>query len=187
MLGEVQKALDKFKDYVISEAKKNAPKGMGTLRNQIKGTVKEYPNSIHISFEMPDYGWYQDEGVKGANPSKVSPNAKIRGQQAPNSRFRFGSGSHSGTWGTFVNNIEKWAKKRNIRFRDAKGKYKKGNYKSIAYVIASNIYNRGIKPSMFFTKPFERAFKKLPDTLVEKYGLEMEELFDEILKQNLKQ
>jgi hypothetical protein len=67
-----------------------------------------------------------------------------------------------------------------------KGKYAKGNYKSIAYVIARNIYSRGLKPSLFFTKPFEAAFKRLPDTLVEKYGLEAEELFTQILNENFK-
>ena len=55
------------------------------------------------------------------------------------------------------------------------GKYVKGNYKSIAYVVASNIYNRGLKPSLFFTKPFEQGFKKLPDELLEAYGLDVEE------------
>ena len=44
----------------------------------------------------------------------------------------------------------------------------------------------GIKPSLFFTKPFEAAFKKLPDELVEKYGLDMEELFEDITKENFK-
>ena len=45
----------------------------------------------------------------------------------------------------------------------------------------------GIKPSLFFTKPFEAAFKKFPDQLVEKYGLDMLQLFDEITQENLKQ
>jgi hypothetical protein len=34
---------------------------------------------------MEDYGVFQDKGVKGKDPSKVSKNAKIKGQQAPNS------------------------------------------------------------------------------------------------------
>ena len=41
---------------------------------------------------MEDYGVFQDKGVKGKDPSKVSPNAKITGQQAPNSPFKFGTG-----------------------------------------------------------------------------------------------
>jgi len=186
MLKSVQDILNEFRDYVINEAKINAPKDLGSLRNSIKGYVKESPNSIQISFEMDEYGWYQNEGVKGANPSNVSPNAKIRGQQAPNSRFKFGSGSKRGTWSTFVNSIEKWAKRKNLRFRNEKGQYAKGSYKSLAYVVARNIYSRGLKPSLFFTKPFEQAFKQLPNGLVEKYGLEAEQLFNDILNENFK-
>lgn len=187
MLKSVQDFLNEFRDHVINEAKRNAPTSMGKLKDSIRGYVKESPNSIQITFEMEEYGWYQDQGVKGANPSNVSPNARIKGQQAPNSRFKFGSGTKRGTWSMFVSSIEKWAKRRNIRFRNEKGQYAKGNYKSLAYVIARNIYSRGLKPSLFFTKPFEQAFKQLPNGLVEKYGLEAEQLFDEILNENFKQ
>jgi len=57
----------------------------------------------------------------------------------------------------------------------------------LAHVIAGNIYNRGIKPSLFFTKPFESAYKNLPQELIEKYGLDALKLInkqlDEIVKQ----
>ena len=163
--------------------KKNSSK---TLYNSLKGYVKESKNSIQISFEMDEYGFFQDQGVKGANPSKVSKNAKIKGQQAPNSPYRFGSGTKKGTFDQFASSIARWAQRKNLRLRDSKGKYAKGNYKTIGYIVAGNIYNRGLKPSLFFTKPFEAAFKKLPDELVEKYGLDVEELFEEITKENFK-
>ena len=47
---------------------------------------------------MDEYGFYQDLGVKGKNPSKVSENAKIDGLQAPNSPYKFGSGKSKGTF-----------------------------------------------------------------------------------------
>ena len=37
------------------------------------------------------------------------------------------------------------------------------------------IFEKGIKPSLFFTKPFEKAFERLPDELVEAYGLDVEQ------------
>jgi hypothetical protein len=40
-----------------------------------------------------------------------------------------------------------------------------------------SVYHQGIKPSLFFTKPFEAAFKRLPDDLIEKFGLDAEKLF----------
>ena len=49
------------------------------------------------------------------------------------------------------------------------GRFVRGNYKSMGYVIASNIYNRGIRPTMFFTKPFERGLELYGDEIVEAY------------------
>jgi hypothetical protein len=138
-------ALQKFVDGVVKQArtnltkrKKNASK---KLYNSIKGESKVYPNSIRIGFQMEDYGFFQDQGVRGKDPSKVSKNAKIKGQQAPNSRFKFGSGNYAGSWQSFVTNIEVWAKRKNIRLRDEEGKYKKGNYRTIAQIIAGNIFD----------------------------------------------
>ena len=190
--SEVQKEIKKFRDYVISQAKSNltrlSKKSSSKLYNSIKGEIKTMPNSISIEFSMEDYGVFQDAGVKGADPSKVSKNAKIKGQQAPNSKYKFGSGSQKGTWGKFISSLEKWARAKNIRLRDEKGKYKKGNYKTISQIIGRNIYARGLKPSLFFTRPFEAAYKRLPEELVQKYGLDAIKLFNEqvakIQKQN---
>ena len=177
MLSNVNEELNKFAKYVISQSKGNLTrlkKGGGDLHNSLKSNIKVSKNSFQLSFLMEEYGVFQDKGVKGKDPSKVSPNAKIRGQQAPNSKYKFGSGN-TGNYKDFVLSIEKWAKKKNIRLRDSKGKFTKGNYKTISHIIAGNIYNRGIKPSLFFTKPFEKAFERLPDELVEAYGLDVEQ------------
>jgi hypothetical protein len=175
---EVNEALNRFAKYVIQQSRTNLTKGNKNaskeLYNSLGYNIKVSKNSFQLKFLMEDYGIFQDKGVKGANPSKVSPNAKIKGQQAPNSPYRFGSGKGKGDWEQFVSSIEKWAKKRNVRFRDEKGRFKKGSYKSLAYVISSNIYNRGIKPSLFFTKPFEKAFDNLPDELVNAFALDLE-------------
>jgi len=184
MLDNVNKELNRFAKYVVQQSKTNLTKGgkkaSGELYNSLKSGVKVSKNSFSLEFLMADYGVFQDKGVKGKDPSKVSPNAKITGQQAPNSKYRFGSGN-TGNWGEFVNGIEKWAKRKNIRLRDSKGKFKKGNYRSIAYIIAGNIYNRGIKPSLFFTKPFEKAFKNLSSELVTAYKLDVEDLIDKTI------
>ena len=178
MFRKINKELNRFAKYVISQSRANltrAKKGGGSLYKSLDSNVKVSKNSFELSFLMEDYGIFQDKGVKGKDPSKVSPNAKITGQQAPNSEYKFGSGK-TGNYKDFVLSIEKWAKKRNVRLRDKKGKFTKGNYKTIAHIIAGNIYNRGIKPSLFFTKPFEKAFKGLNKDLVEAYKLDVEAL-----------
>lgn len=181
--SELQKQLDKFRATVIKQSRKNLTQlrrnDSRKLYNSIDGTVNAYENSFHMSFEMETYGLYVDKGVKGKNPARVSPNARIKGQQAPNSPYRFGSGTHAGTWPMFVAGISKWAQRKNIRLRDEKGKFKKGNYATIGQIIAKNIYNRGLRPSLFFTKAFEAAYQNLPEDLIEKFGLDAEQLFNE--------
>ena len=53
-------------------------------------------------------------------------------------------------------------------------------------MIARSIYNNGIKPSLFFTKPFEKAFKNIDKDLVEAFKLDMEKLIETATKDNLK-
>jgi hypothetical protein len=189
-LKETRDALNKFAKYVIQQSRNNLSKSKKNFSKQLYNSL-DYDlnvskNSFSLSILMEDYGLFQNKGVKGKDPSKVSKNAKIKGQQAPNSPYKFGSGNYSGKWANFVGKLEVWAKKKNIRLRDEKGRFKRGNYKTIAQVIAGNIYNRGIKPSMFFTKPFEKAFKDLPEELILSFGLDLERFIDFTIKDNLK-
>jgi hypothetical protein len=187
MLENVQQELNKFAKAVVKQSRANltrAKKGGGSLYKSLDSNVKVSKNSFELTFLMEEYGIFQDKGVKGKDPSKVSPNAKIKGQQAPNSKYKFGSGK-TGNYKGFVTSIEKWAKKKNIRLREFKtvngkkvstGRFAKGSYKTISHIIAGNIYNRGIRPSLFFTKPFEQAFKNLDKDIVKAFALDVETL-----------
>ena len=171
---EVQKALDRFKDHIIAQAKRNLTnkdKNVSKkLYNSIEGTVKVMPNSIGMYFSMEDYWAYQDLGVKGKNSAS----------KAPQSPYRFGSGT--GKKGGLTAAMEKWVVQRRIQFKDRKsGKFM--SYKSTAWLMTRSIYSKGIKPSLFFTKPFEAAYKNLPNELIDKYGLEASKLFNDIIKQ----
>lgn len=178
MLENVQEFLDDFKDYVIKQAKSNLTRmkknSSKRLYDSLKGYVKESKNSIQISFEMEDYGFYQDQGVSGKKQRYNTPFSYKDKMPPPNK-------------------LDKWIVRKGIAPRGKGGKFKGrsidsvGFKKSIQFLIARSIYMNGIKPSLFFTKPFEAAFKKFPDELVEKYGLDMLQLFDEITKENFKQ
>ena len=176
---ETEIYLNNFAKYVIQQSKRNLTKGgkksTSDLYNSLDKEIEVGANSFRLEFLMEDYGKFQDKGVKGKDPSKVSPNAKITGQQAPNSPYKFGSGNYSGSWDKFVLSLEKWVKSKNLRSRDSKGRFTKGNTKTIAKIVARNIYSRGIKPSLFFTTPFEKAFESLPNELIEAYGLDVEQ------------
>ena len=179
-------ALRKFAKYVIQQSRTNLTKGKKnvdkTLYNSLSFEQKVNQDIFSLDMFMMDYGKFQDKGVRGANPDKVSKNARIRGQQAPTSPYRFGSGTARGSWGKFVDNLESWVASRRIRLRDEKGKFKEGSYRTIAHIIARNIYARGIKPSLFFTKPFEKAWGLLPQQLIEAYGKDMDAEFEYLLR-----
>ena len=182
-------ALKEFEQKVVQAAKDNLTKQntSGDLSKSIKGDVKQMPNSIRVFFEMNEYGFYQDEGVKGANPSALPKGSKNYGKQkAPNSRYRFGSGK--GQRGGLTKSLDKWIVRKgvfNSQIRDKKGKFM--SRKTLKYLMARSIYLTGIKPTFFFTKPFEEAYKQLPEELIEKYGLDMENLLLSIIDENFKQ
>ena len=80
--------------------------------------------------------------------------------------------------------FDKWTVRKGLAPRGKGGQFEKR--KGLNFAIARSIFEKGIKPSLFFTKPFEAAFKNFPDEMVEVFGLEAEQMFDDIMKQNFK-
>ena len=160
------KALEEFRDFVIQNAKQNLAikTASGKLRDSFKATVKVMPNSMTFMFEMEQYGWYQDKGVSGVKQKYNTP-FSYKTKMPPPSK------------------LDKWIVRRGLAPRD-KGKFT--GRKSLQFLIARSIFEKGIKPSLWFTKPFEQGFKGLPDTLIDRYGLESEKLFNQIMKENMK-
>jgi hypothetical protein len=176
-LQNVNDVLRRFRDYVIQQSKSNLSKSKKNnskeLYNSIKGEVVTQDDYSIVGFSMDDYGQFVDKGVRGAAPSKVSKNAKIRGQQAPSSPFSFKNKRPPSKF------LETWAKSKNIRLRDEKGRFKEGSYKTIGIILANNIWARGIKPSLFFTKPFEAGYKKYIDTdLMKAFSQDVDTMID---------
>jgi hypothetical protein len=170
---EVEKVIKRFRDYVIQQSRSNLTKGgknnTKSLYNSIKGEVVTENNFTIVGFTMDDYGTFVDLGVKG----KTSSN------KAPNSPYKFGSGS--GRKGGLTQGINKWVKQKGFQFRDKKGRFL--SYDSTAYLITRSIFHKGIKPSLFFTKPFEAGYKKYIDTdLVKAFGQDVETMVDYNLK-----
>ena len=168
MLENVQAILDEFKANVISEAKRNlsAQNTSGRLKDSLKGYVKESKNSIQVSFEMAEYGFYQDLGVSGRRQVRSNTPYSFRTKMPPPKAF------------------DKWTVRKGIAPRDKEGRFIKR--KSLNFLIARSIFNKGIKPTLFFTKPFEKYYKRLPKELTEKYALDMVNLFNTITEESFK-
>ena len=167
MLDNVEKELRNFAKYVVTKSRMNLKTSdkntTGELAKSLDSDVKVSKNSFQLTFSMKDYGVFQDKGVRG----------KTSSTKAPNSPFRFGSGT--GKKGGLTEGINKWVKRRRFQFSDKKtGRFM--SYNSTAFLISRSIYNKGIAPSLFFTKPFEKAFKNLDKDLIEAYKLDVEQL-----------
>jgi len=171
MYANLNNALDLFTEYVVGKSKANLNRlkknTTGNLNKSIKGYYKVSKNSFQISFEMEDYGEFQDLGVKGVKSSR----------KAPNSPFKMGTGS--APKGLFKTAINAWVVRKGIAPRD-KGKFT--DRKQLNYLIRKSIYETGLKTTNFFTEPFETAFKRLPDEIIEAYGLDIESLLKTSIK-----
>ena len=174
MLKNLQKELQSFGKYVVQQSRSNLTKQKHNvtkdLYNSIQYKLDEKNGNFDLAFIMDEYGTFLDKGVKGADPSLVK-NGKQKGGNSP---YSFKSKRPP------MQPLADWAKKRNIRLRDKEGKFKKGNYRTIGFILQRSIFAQGIKPSMFFTKPFLAAFDRYPEQLTKAFA---QDIID-ILKDN---
>ena len=169
-LKSVEQVLRRFRDYVIQQSRSNLSKSdknvSKELYNSLKGEILTENNYSIVGFSMAEYGQFQDQGVKG----------KTSSLKAPNSPFKFGTGS--GKKGGLTKSIDKWVRARGFQFRDKKsGKFL--SYEQTGFLISRSIFHKGIKPSLFFTKPFEAGYKKYIDTdLMKAFGQDIDTMVD---------
>ena len=153
-MSEFKKALKKYAEYVIKKSRENLEKGgkygshnkSGALSKSIEYTIKDNK----VSFLSLKYGEFLDQGVKGSKstyPESSASPFKYTNKRPPSSVF------------------DKWSVKSGIAPRDSKGKFIKR--KSLNFIIANSIFRKGIRASMFFTKPFEDALPLFEDDMLD--------------------
>jgi hypothetical protein len=166
----VKKELEYFANEVINRSrsnltqkKKNASK---ELYNSLKYDIKvSNKNSFTLSFSMENYGTFIDKGVKGRDSSLKAPNSPYQFKnKMPPSKV-----------------LDKWVIRKGLKgIRNKKGQFV--SRESLKFAIAKNIQKYGLETTNFFTKPFENAFKRLPEDIVKAYALEVEDFFKFTLK-----
>lgn len=158
---ETEKALQEFVKSIVDESKENLnTKGInasGDLNKSIKGNVNVGDNSIEVTIEGENYLKFIDRGVKGVKGGRSLSGYAYTNKKPP---VRF---------------LQTWLKQKS-------GKFRQRNQRSIAFAIQNKIYNYGIKPTQFFTTPFEKAFERLPEDLVKAYALDVESFIEFTLK-----
>ena len=160
MLKNVQQELNRFAKYVIQQSRTNLTKdkknSSKTLYNSLDYDINVSPNSFSLSFLMEDYGVFQDKGVSGVKKKYNTPYSYTNKMPPPSK-------------------MDKWIVRKGLKgVRGKDGKFI--SRKSLQFMIARSIYNNGIKPSLFFTKPFKKAFTNLDKDIIKAYQLDVEEL-----------
>ncbi len=144
-------ALDRFAKAVIKQARANLTRGghkhTGDLYKSLDNyKIKVSNNSVELAFYMEEYGEYQDLGVKGAANFKSHKMKRY-------TPYRFRDKIPP------PNELKDWANSKGLN----------------EFAVSRSIYQKGIPQTLFFTKPFERQFPKLPEPLIDLFVRDVEE------------
>ena len=171
----VENYLKSLGDQVVADAKSNLSKskdskgkarGSTTLGNSIRMQVVATPKGFSTKFYMLDYGEFLDKGVKGTKSNYIE-----------NSKTDYSYTTKQPPSGI----IEKWIKKKGLKGRVDKKWKSAGNRggqfittKSLAFLIARSIKQKGIKSISFFQEPLSLYFKELKGNLLKELKLDIE-------------
>jgi len=166
-LKETRNALNKFGKFVIQQARSRLTKGNKNVNKKLYNSLEYLPfrdgDSVGVKFFMEKYGKFQDQGVKGAKSNYIE-----------NKKSPFSYSTKMPPPSAFKDFI----KRKGIKGRDKKtGRFITN--KSLQFLIARSVFEKGIRASMFFTKPFNQAFKKLPQELQENFAKDIENIIFE--------
>ena len=159
------KTLVAFRDYVVLKAKynlksKDSTGALAKSLNDSKVTVGK--NSFELDFTMEQYGLFQDKGVSGTKTVYATPYS-YKSKMPP------------------TKSLDKWIVRKGIAPRNKEGKFI--SREGLKFAIARKIFLYGIKPSLFFTKPFKEGYDKfITKELEVAFGLDVEELLKFSLK-----
>jgi len=151
-MSEFKKALEKYAKYVIQQSRSNLTKKKNNASKQLYNSLEYKIQGDKISFLSEKYGEFIDKGVKGSKstyPESSSSPFKYTTKQPPSSVF------------------DKWSIRKGIAPRDKQGRFV--SRQSLNFLIARSIKNKGIRATLFFTKPFERGLDLYGDEIVAGY------------------
>jgi len=151
-MSKFKQALEKYAKYVIQQSRSNLTKKKNNASKQLYNSLEYTIQGDKVSFLSENYGEFIDKGVKGAKstyPESSASPFKYTTKQPPSSAF------------------DKWSIRKGIAPRDKQGRFV--SRQSLNFLIARSIYKKGIKATLFFTKPFERGLDLYGDEIVAGY------------------
>tara|TARA_R110002096_G_scaffold323281_1_gene517441 strand:+ start:349 stop:915 length:567 start_codon:yes stop_codon:yes gene_type:complete len=186
MLKDLKAALQKMGKETVNGARNELTKiqnTSGALSNSLMSKTEETRDGIDLIFIMEEYGMFLDAGVYGSNPNLVNTKnskGKQKGKQT-NSVFTGANGiaekfSYKQKKPP-LNDILAWAQTKNISLKRKNGTV--ASYTSIAFWLQKRIFAQGISPTLFFTKPFLKAFNNLPDEILKEFDFYINTVLEE--------
>lgn len=151
-MSEFRKALEKYAKYVIQQSRSNLTKKKNNASKQLYNSLEYKITGDRVKFISEDYGEFVDRGVKGSKstyPESSASPFRYTTKQPPSSVF------------------DKWSIRKGIAPRDNQGRFI--NRQSLNFLIARSIKNKGIRATLFFTKPFERGLDLYGDEIIAGY------------------
>lgn len=167
----IKSAFETFGKEVIQNARANLTRKdknvSKELYNGMEYNYEGYKGGFRFTISMPQYGMYQDEGVKG----KTS--IYIKSKDSPFSyKNKFPPRAP----------IDRWVVRKGLRgARNAQGQFIPR--KSMVFLIQRSIFQKGIEASNWFTQAFENKFKRLQPKLEDAFKLDAERFLNFVKKE----
>ena len=111
---------------------------------------------------MEDYATFVDKGVSGTETKYDTPYSYTDKMPPPSS-------------------LDKWTVRKGIAPRDDKGRFMPR--KTLQFLIARSIFKNGIKPSLFYTKPYHKYLKSISKRLEKQYRVDVMDFTEFIIKE----
>ena len=125
----------------------NKSKATGNLRQQIEADVTTPPTGYNLSIKMLDYYKWVEEG---------RPPTKTKTKSNP----------------TLQKSIEEWIVNKGIQTRTTKNQSREATVKSLAYVIARKIHQKGTKAKPFLSPALNKVTTEVLAPRISKYIVE---------------
>lgn len=168
--------LEQFGEYVVSQSRLNLTKGgyknkgqnaSGSLSKSLSFEVMPDGKNWVVEFIMQYYGQFVDKGVSGTKVRRNTPY-----------RFRSKGGKQGLKGMPPPSAFDQWRIRKGIAPRDDKGRFLPR--KAANFAIARSIFEKGIKPSLFFTTPFNKAFEDLNQTILDDFNVQITKTFKKL-------
>ena len=156
------KAMEGYKKYVITAARRNLKNskigGNSKLYKSLRAIVAvkqsrgdkgrfQSGKQPQMTFTMNDYGHFVDKGVKGTKDKDANASSKPYAFKKSKKSIPFS------VVDGFLSN--------RARVRGKNGRFKKTSRNTLLYLIGKAIHEKGVKRSLFLTKPLEKGKTKM--------------------------